>query len=96
MNACSELIRHRPGLLAGAMTVAAAIFISPMVSLLQLTEYAQSTGVYFLMSPGILLRILADVPSYVLYAARADVRIEDYACNDTHRDLSQVSGVRPR
>ncbi len=31
-----------------------------------------------------------------LYAARADVRIEDYACNDTHRDLSQVSGVRPR
>ena len=31
-----------------------------------------------------------------IYEARADVRIEDYACNDTHRDLSQVSGVRPR
>jgi hypothetical protein len=31
-----------------------------------------------------------------VYAARADVRIEDYACNDTHRDLSQVSGVRRR
>jgi hypothetical protein len=30
------------------------------------------------------------------YEARTDVRIEDYACNDTHRDLSQVSGARPR
>jgi hypothetical protein len=31
-----------------------------------------------------------------VYDARNDVRIEDYACNDTHRDLSRVSGVRPR
>jgi hypothetical protein len=28
-----------------------------------------------------------------VYDARNDVRIEDYACNDTHRDLSGVKGV---
>jgi hypothetical protein len=38
----------------------------------------------------------ADWQARFIYKARADVRIEDYACNDTHRDLSQVSGVRPR
>ncbi len=38
----------------------------------------------------------SDWQARFVYAARADVRIEDYACNDTHRDLSQVSGVRPR
>jgi O-antigen/teichoic acid export membrane protein len=53
----------------------AAIFISPLVSLLQLAEYAKSTAVFFLMSPAILLRILADVPSYVLYAAHADHKL---------------------
>jgi hypothetical protein len=31
-----------------------------------------------------------------VYALRNDVRIEDYACNDTHRDLSSVTGVKPR
>lgn len=60
---------------AGAVTVLAAIFISPLVSLLQLTEYAKSTTVFFLMSPAILLRILSDVPSYVLYAAHADHKL---------------------
>jgi hypothetical protein len=29
-----------------------------------------------------------------VYALRNDVRLEDYACNDTHRDLSGVKGVR--
>ena len=29
-----------------------------------------------------------------VYDERNDVRIEDYACNDTHRDLSGVAGVR--
>jgi len=29
-----------------------------------------------------------------VYAARNDVRLEDYACNDTHRDLSGVRGVQ--
>ena len=38
----------------------------------------------------------SDWQARFVYEARADVRIEDYACNDTHRDLSQVSGVRTR
>jgi len=38
----------------------------------------------------------SDWQARFVYDARANVRIEDYACNDTHRDLSQVSGVRPR
>ena len=29
-----------------------------------------------------------------VYALRNDVRLEDYACGDTHRDLSGVRGVR--
>ena len=28
-----------------------------------------------------------------VYAVRDDVRVEEWACNDTHRDLSGVSGV---
>jgi hypothetical protein len=31
-----------------------------------------------------------------VYDRRDDVRLEDYACNDTHRDLSGVKGVRGR
>lgn len=29
-----------------------------------------------------------------VYALRNDIRLEDYACNDSHRDLSSVKGVR--
>jgi hypothetical protein len=29
-----------------------------------------------------------------VYDERNDVRLEDYACNDTHRDLSRVKGVQ--
>jgi hypothetical protein len=29
-----------------------------------------------------------------VYEERNDVKLEDYACNDTHRDLSSVKGVR--
>jgi hypothetical protein len=31
-----------------------------------------------------------------VYDRRDDVKLEDYACNDTHRDLSGVKGVRGR
>jgi hypothetical protein len=31
-----------------------------------------------------------------VYDQRDDVRLEDYACNDSHRDLSSVKGVRVR
>src|SRR5262249_26763805 len=58
-----------------AMLVLAAGLISPLVSMLQLDQYAASVGVFFLMLPGVLLRILADVPSYALYAAKADTSL---------------------
>ena len=31
-----------------------------------------------------------------VYDERDDLRLEDYACNDRHRDLSGVKGVEPR
>ena len=31
-----------------------------------------------------------------IYDERNDVRLEDYACNDRHRDLSGVKGVQPQ
>jgi hypothetical protein len=35
-----------------------------------------------------------DFAARFVYRQRNDVRLEDYACNDTHRDLSGVAGVR--
>lgn len=55
-----------------AMLLLAALSISPLLAMMQLTQYAASVGVFFLMLPGVLLRVLADVPSYALYAAKAD------------------------
>ncbi|MGT2434908.1 lipopolysaccharide biosynthesis protein [Bradyrhizobium betae] len=57
---------------AGGMIVLAGVLILPLMSLLQLDQYTQGIGVFFLMLPGLLVRVLADVPSYALYAARAD------------------------
>jgi hypothetical protein len=36
----------------------------------------------------------SDWQARFVYDERNDVRLEDYACNDTHRDLSGVKGVR--
>lgn len=60
---------------AAGMLVLAASLISPLLALLQLTQYALDIGVFFVMLPGVLLRILADVPSYALYAAKADTSL---------------------
>jgi O-antigen/teichoic acid export membrane protein len=57
---------------AGGLIALAAAIIVPLLMFLQLKGYAESVGVFFLMLPGVLLRVLADVPSYALYAARAD------------------------
>jgi O-antigen/teichoic acid export membrane protein len=64
---------------AVGMLVLAAALITPLLAMLQLAQYAASVGVFFVMLPGILLRILADVPSYALYAAKADTSL--LACN---------------
>jgi O-antigen/teichoic acid export membrane protein len=60
---------------AASVVIAAAVLISPLLAAMQLTQYALSVGVFFLMLPGVLLRILADVPSYALYAAKADTSL---------------------
>jgi O-antigen/teichoic acid export membrane protein len=60
---------------AVGMLVLAAGLITPLLAVLQLNQYAASVGVFFLMLPGVLLRILADVPSYALYAAKADTSL---------------------
>jgi O-antigen/teichoic acid export membrane protein len=60
---------------AVGMLVLAAGLITPLLATLQLPQYAASVGVFFVMLPGILLRIMTDVPSYALYAARADTSL---------------------
>jgi hypothetical protein len=37
-----------------------------------------------------------DWQAHFIYDERNDVRLEDYACNDRHRDLSGVKGVQPQ
>jgi O-antigen/teichoic acid export membrane protein len=70
-DAVRAFFRSLSAVAVGMLVVAAAL-IWPLVALLQLTQYEASVGVFFLMLPGVLLRILADVPSYALYAAKAD------------------------
>src|SRR5581483_7146758 len=60
---------------AAGMLVLAAGLITPLLAMLQLTQYAASVGVFFVMLPGVFLRIMTDVPSYALYAAKADTSL---------------------
>lgn len=62
------------GIAAGMVALAAGLIV-PLLALMQLTQYALSVGVFFVMLPGLFLRILADVPSYALYAAKADTSL---------------------
>lgn len=55
-----------------ATMILSAFAMGPMLALLGLSTYAASIGVFYAMLPGIFLRMLADVPSYALYAARSD------------------------
>jgi O-antigen/teichoic acid export membrane protein len=61
--------------IACGMTIIAGLAIWPMLVLFRLPAYAASIWVFYAMLPGVLLRILADVPSYALYAARADGKL---------------------
>ncbi|MBT1515999.1 polysaccharide biosynthesis C-terminal domain-containing protein [Bradyrhizobium sp. SRL28] len=58
--------------LAFATMIISALSMAPLLSLLGLSTYSASIGVFYAMLPGIFLRMLADVPSYALYAARSD------------------------
>ncbi|MCK1452495.1 oligosaccharide flippase family protein [Bradyrhizobium sp. 35] len=55
-----------------ATMILSTFAMGPMLALLGLSTYAASIGVFYAMLPGIFLRMLADVPSYALYAARSD------------------------
>jgi O-antigen/teichoic acid export membrane protein len=55
-----------------AVTAISGLAIKPLLSLAGLSTYEASVSVFWLMLPGVLLRVLCDVPSYALYAAHAD------------------------
>ena len=52
--------------------VLSGLAMGPMLNVLGLSAYASSISVFYSMLPGIFLRMLGDVPSYALYAARSD------------------------
>ncbi|WP_044591791.1 lipopolysaccharide biosynthesis protein [Bradyrhizobium sp. LTSPM299] len=58
-------------LASGAM-IFSGLVMRPMLAALGLSVYASSIWVFHAMLPGIFLRMMADVPSYALYAARSD------------------------
>lgn len=58
--------------LALGTTIFSALVMGPMLTALGLSAYASGISVFYAMLPGVFLRIMADVPSYALYAARSD------------------------
>lgn len=58
--------------LASGTTVVCGFAMAPMLGTLGLSTYASGISVFYAMLPGIFLRMLADVPTYALYAARSD------------------------
>ncbi len=58
--------------LAWEPTIIAGLLMGPMLNMLGLAAYASGIWVFYAMLPGVFLRIMADVPSYALYAARSD------------------------
>jgi O-antigen/teichoic acid export membrane protein len=65
--------------LASGTVIVCGLAMAPMLSVLGLATYASDIGVFYAMLPGIFLRMLADVPSYALYAARSDTYL--LVCN---------------
>jgi O-antigen/teichoic acid export membrane protein len=58
--------------LAAGTMVMSGLLMGPMLTALGLSTYASGISAFYAMLPGIFLRMLADVPSYALYAARSD------------------------
>lgn len=58
--------------LGSGTAIISGLLMGPLLKLLDLATYASNVWVFYAMLPGVFLRILADVPSYALYAARAD------------------------
>ena len=57
---------------ASGTVIICGVAMAPMLSVLGLSTYASAIGVFYAMLPGFFLRMLADVPSYALYAAHSD------------------------
>ena len=58
--------------LASGTILVSGLVMGPMLTVLGLSAYASGISVFYAMLPGIFLRMLGDVPSYALYAARSD------------------------
>ncbi|VIO76719.1 hypothetical protein CI1B_66130 [Bradyrhizobium ivorense] len=65
--------------LASGTTVLCGVAMGPMLAMLGLSAYASGLSVFYAMLPGIFLRMMSDVPSYAVYAARSDRSL--LACN---------------
>jgi O-antigen/teichoic acid export membrane protein len=76
---------------AGSMALLTAAAVWPILLVLQLNLYADWIHVFYVMLLGAMLRAVSDVPSYALYAARADRRL--LACNLGAAALSLVLNV---
>ncbi|TFV48016.1 lipopolysaccharide biosynthesis protein [Bradyrhizobium niftali] len=74
-----------------ATMIVSALVMGPMLALLGLSTYAASIGVFYAILPGAFLRMLADVPSYALYAARSDKYL--LICNLGSAGVSTVLNV---
>jgi O-antigen/teichoic acid export membrane protein len=62
-------------LVSGPIVLAAAVGMPLVLSWLEMSNYAAHITVFYILLPGALIRIIADVPSYALYAARADIKL---------------------
>ncbi|MBR1249474.1 hypothetical protein JQ609_21405 [Bradyrhizobium sp. AUGA SZCCT0169] len=58
--------------LALGTIIISGLLMGPMLNVLGLSVYASGIWVFYAMLPGVFLRMMADVPSYALYAARSD------------------------
>lgn len=56
-----------------------ALLMRPMLAALGLSTYLANILLFYVMLPGVVLRMFADVPSYALYAARSDTDL--LVCN---------------
>ena len=59
-------------IVAAASTIISGLAMAPTLNLLGLPAYESNVWLFYAMLPGVFLRIVADVPSYALYAARSD------------------------
>ncbi|ABA05657.1 Membrane protein involved in the export of O-antigen and teichoic acid [Nitrobacter winogradskyi Nb-255] len=78
-------------IVAGGLVVVAGLTMGPLLRLFGLRDYAEFIGVFYLMLPGLFLRMLADVPSYALYAAHSDKVL--LLCNISAAAVTVVSNI---